>query len=385
MITCRAAVIWRENEDPKIEEIQVEPPREGEVRVKMLFSSICHTDVLGRSGFPTAVFPRVLGHEGVGVVESIGSGVQLKTKLQTGDIVIPTFLGECGDRCENCRSGRTNMCQTYPLQAFTGLMGDGTNRMWVRTGPGQQALRLHHFLSCSTWSEYTVMDANYLVKINRDHLNTNALPLRHASFLSCGFTTGFGAVWKEASVHKGSTVAVLGLGAVGLGVVEGARLHGAARIIGVDINESKRGVGEAFGITDFINPTSSKSISDIVNELTGGSGTDYTFECTGIPSLVNEALLATKPGIGKMVMLGAGIDKSVEIDLVTLLRCTTFKYAVFGGVKVQSDLPVIIDRCINNEIKNLEKLVTHEIALGDINRAWKLLKEPHCVKLVISF
>ncbi|KAL0304574.1 UNVERIFIED_CONTAM: CYP enzymes assisting alcohol dehydrogenase [Sesamum radiatum] len=200
IITCKAAVIWKENESPKVEEIQVEGPKSGEVRVRMLFASICHTDVLGCKGFPT----------------------------------------------------------------------------------------------------YTVVDANYLVKIDPN------IPLPHASFLSCGFTTGFGAVWKEAKVHRGSTVAVLGLGAVGLG------------------------------------------------------------------------------GIGKMMMLGAATDKSVEIDFVTLLSCRTFKYAVFGGVKVQSDLPIVIHKCINKEIQNLDSLLTHQVALEDINTAFQLLKEPQCVKVVIN-
>ncbi|GFP84915.1 alcohol dehydrogenase class-3 [Phtheirospermum japonicum] len=365
-ITCKAAVIWRANEGPKVEEIQVEAPKSGEVRVKMLFASICHTDVLGCTGFPTPVFPRVLGHEGVGVVESIGEGVK---QLKAGDVVIPTYLGECGD-CENCVSGKTNLCQTYPLQAFTGLMPrDATSRMSIGGQP------LYHFLSCSTWSQYTVVDANYCVSIDPN------MPLPYASFLSCGFTTGFGAVWKEAQVHEGSSVAVLGLGAV----IEGARLHGASRIIGIDINESKREVGEAFGMTDFINPkrtensvdnNNNKSISELVKQLTGGTGVDYSFECTGVPQLVNEALEATKVGIGKMMMLGAATQKSVEIDFVTLLSCRAFKYAVFGGVKVQSDLPL--------EIQNLDKLLTHQLSLEDINRGFELLKEPQCVKVLIS-
>ncbi|KAK4480574.1 hypothetical protein RD792_013652 [Penstemon davidsonii] len=338
----------------------------------MLYASICHTDVLACRGFPSPVFPRVLGHEGVGKVESVGQGVN---HLKEGDIVIPTYLGECGG-CENCTSDKTNLCQTYPLQAFTGLMpSDNTTRM--TTVQGQP---LYHFLSCSTWSQYTVVDANYLVKID------SRIPLPHASFLSCGFTTGFGAVWKEAKVHKGSTVAVLGLGAVGLGVIEGARVHGAARIIGIDINENKQAVGEGFGMTDFINPkdSSDKSISQLVKELTGGLGVDYSFECTGIPKLVNEALETTKVGIGKMMMLGAGTDKSVEIDFVTLLSCRTFKYAVFGGVKVQSDLPLVIDKCINKEIENLDGLLTHEVQLEEITKAFELLKEPQCVKVLIN-
>ncbi|KAL3629100.1 hypothetical protein CASFOL_026322 [Castilleja foliolosa] len=372
-ITCRAAVIWSANEHPKVEEIQVEAPKSGEVRLKIIFASICHTDVLGCSGFPTPVFPRVLGHEGVSIVESIGEGVN---QLKAGDVVIPTYLGECGD-CENCVSGKTNLCQTYPLQAFTGLMPrDATSRMSVK---GQL---LYHFLSCSTWSQYTVVDANYCIKIDP------TMPLPYASFLSCGFTTGFGAVWKEAQVHKGSTVAVLGLGAVGLGVIEGARLHGASRIIGIDINESKREIGEAFGMTDFINPNNNNndnnSVSELVKQLTGGTGVDYSFECTGVPQLVNEALEATKVGIGKMMMLGAATQKSVEIDFVTLLSCRAFKYAVFGGVKVQSDLPIVIQKCINKEIQNLDKLLTHQLSLEDINKGFELLKEPQCVKVLIS-
>ncbi|KAL0317848.1 UNVERIFIED_CONTAM: CYP enzymes assisting alcohol dehydrogenase [Sesamum angustifolium] len=303
----------KENESPKVEEIQVEGPKSGEVRVRMLFASICHTDVLGCRGFPTPLFPRVLGHEGVGM------------SIQ-----------------------------------------------------GQQ---LYHFLSCSTWSQYTVVDVNYLVKI---HPN---IPLPHASFLSCGFTTGFGAVWKEAKVHKGSTVAVVGLGAVGLGVIEGARVHGASRIIGIDINQSKQAVGEAFGMTDFINPKleSDKSISEMVKLLTGGCGVDYSFECTGVAQLVNEALETTKVGIGKLMMLGAATDKSVEIDFVTLLSCRTLKYAVFGGVKVQSDLPLVIHKCINKEIQNLDRLSTHQVALEDISTAFQLLKEPQCVKALQVF
>ncbi|KAL8475290.1 hypothetical protein ACS0TY_028101 [Phlomoides rotata] len=373
IITCKAAVLWRENEGPKLEEIEVEGPKAGEVRVKMLFASICHTDVLAITGFPSPHFPRVLGHEGVGVVESVGEGVK---ELKEGDTVMPTYLGECRDACENCRSGKTNLCQTFPLQAFTGLMRDNTSRMRLKH---QQ---LYHFLSCSTWSEYTVVDANYLVKIDP------RIPLAHASFLSCGFTTGFGAVWKEAKIEAGSTVAVLGLGAVGLGVVEGARLHGAHKIIGVDVNDSKREIGEVFGMTHFVNPMkhqSGISISESVKQVTGGSGVDYSFECTGVARLVNEALEATKIGIGKMIMLGAGTEKSVEIEFATLLSCRCFKYAVFGGVKVQSDLPIIIHKCINNEIQNLDRLLTHECPLEDINTAFEMLKEPQCVKVLINF
>ncbi|XP_071929316.1 CYP enzymes assisting alcohol dehydrogenase-like [Coffea arabica] len=374
IIACKGVVCWGKGEAPKVEEIEVEPPRSGEVRVKMLFASLCHTDVLCCNGFPTPLFPRVLGHEGVGQIESVGEGA---FHLKVGDMVIPTYLGEC-QKCNNCISGKTNLCETYPLQAFTGLMPDGSSRMSIITSGGRQML--YQFLSCSTWSQYTIVDANYVVKMD------SRLALPHASFLSCGFTTGFGATWKEAKVEKGSTVAIFGLGAVGLGAVEGARARGAAQIIGIDINKDKREKGEAFGMTHYINPKAigDISISEMVKELTNGRGVDYSFECTGVPDLVNEALETTKMGVGKTIMLGAGTQKSMEIDFISLLGCRTFKYSIFGGVKVQSDLPVVIDKCINKEIQKLDQLLTHEVELKDINRAFDLLKEPDCVKVLIQ-
>ncbi|KAL0313752.1 UNVERIFIED_CONTAM: CYP enzymes assisting alcohol dehydrogenase [Sesamum calycinum] len=292
MITCKAAVIWKENESPKVEEIQVEGPKSGEVRVRMLFASICHTDVLG---------------------------------------------------CRGCRS-KANSSITFSV------------------APPGLSIPLS---TLTTWSKFIqtylfLMPASFHV-VSQPDLGR----------------------WKEAKVHKGSTVAVVGLGAVGLGVIEGARVHGASRIIGIDINQSKQAVGEAFGMTDFYNPKleSDKSISEMVKLLTGGCGVDYSFECTGVAQLVNEALETTKVGIGKLMMLGAATDKSVEIDFVTLLSCRTLKYAVFGGVKVQSDLPLVIHKCINKEIQNLDRLSTHQVALEDISTAFQLLKEPQCVKV----
>ncbi|TKY67895.1 Alcohol dehydrogenase class-3 chain H [Spatholobus suberectus] len=212
------------------------------------------------------------------VVESVGDQV---TNLKEGDIVIPTYIGECQE-CENCVSGKTNLCLTYPIR-LTGLMPDNTSRMSIR---GQ---RLHHVLSCATWSEYMVSDANYTLKVDP------SIDPAHASFISCGFSTGFGAAWKEAKVESGSSVAVFGLGAVGLGAINGAKMLGATKIIGIDKNEMKRGKGEAFGMTDFINPVdSAKSVSELVKELSGGRGVDYSFECTGVAPLLTESLEATK-------------------------------------------------------------------------------------------
>ncbi|KAK7855687.1 alcohol dehydrogenase class-3 [Quercus suber] len=300
IITCKAAVCWGNGEPVKVEEIQVEPPKSSEVRVKILYASVCHTDLLFIKGFPIPLFPRVLGHEGVGVVESVGEEV---TDLKEGDLVIPTSLGECED-CENCLSGKTNLCLKYPVPS-SGLMPDETSRMSIR---GQ---RLYHAFTCSTGPR-------------------------------------FGAAWKDAKVESGSTVAVLGLGAVGLGAIQGARVQGAAKIIGIDTNERKKTKGAAFGMTDFINPNdNNKSISQLIKELTGGLGVDYCFECTGVPSLINEALQATKMGKGQTLVIGAGNDQTVQVNFISLLFGGTLKGSILGGLKFKTDLPFIIDKCKN--------------------------------------
>lgn len=369
IITCKAAVIWGSGEPLKVEEIQIEPPKSTEVRVRMLYASVCHTDVLRarRKGDPVPLFPRVLGHEGVGMVESFGDEVN---GLEEGDYVIPTMIAEC-EACENCTSANTNLCLTYPLSR-SGLMLDGTSRMSIN---GQ---KLYHMFTCSTWSEYMVIDSNYVNKIDP------SIPLPHASVLSCGFSTGFGAAWKEAQVKMGSTVAVLGLGAVGLGVTEGARMLGAAKIIGVDKNSMKKDKGLAFGMTDFINPDecSDKSISQMIKDLTGGMGVDYCFECVGAESLINQAIQATKEGKGKTIVIGGGIS-SVKIDYLPLLSGRTLKGSLFGGLKVKSDLPILMEKCKNKEF-DLDELLTHEVTLQDIEKAFELLNQPDCVKVLIK-
>ncbi|CAN6569803.1 unnamed protein product [Malus baccata var. baccata] len=373
VITCKAVVCWGVGEAWKVEEIEVEPPKRSEVRVKMLYASLCHTDILISKGHPIPLFPRVLGHEGVGVVESIGEDVR---NINGGDVVIPTFVSEC-EECENCLSGKTNMCLKNPLP-FSGLMPDGTSRMSVA---GQ---KLYHLFSCSTLSEYMVVNVNYLLKL--PGISTTSPSLPHASFLSCGFSTGFGAPWKEAKVEKGSTVAVVGLGAVGLGAVEGARAQGAARIIGIDKNERKKGKGEAFGMTDFINPDDDgdcKSVSELIKHSTAGMGVDYCFECTGFAPFINEALEATKLGTGKAIVLGTSTATSVQINSLPLLCGRTLKGSIFGGLKPKTDLPVIIDKWMNKDM-HLDELLTHEVPLIDINQALELLRHPDCVKVLIK-
>nr|GME09552.1 alcohol dehydrogenase class-3 isoform X1 [Ipomoea batatas] len=339
VITCKAAVAWGEGEELKVEEIQVDPPKGCEVRIKMF------------------------------VIESVGENV---SELRVGDTIMPLYLGECGE-CLNCKSGKSNLCHNYTL-SNTGLMCDGTSRMSIR------GKTVYHNITTSTWSEYAVVDVNYVVKVDR------RLPLPHASLLCCGFTTGFGATFKTAEVEKGSVVVVLGLGAVGLGAIVGAREQGAAKIIGIDINDFKREKGEAFGMTDFINPSkaSDKSISELVKDATGGLGADYVFECTGVAAFVNEAIESTKIGLGTAVILGLGTQINVEINYGALLFGRTVKGSFYGGVRIRSDLSSVFEKCIDKKIK-LDELITHEISLSEMNKAYELTKQADCVKLLIKF
>ncbi|CAK8540419.1 unnamed protein product [Lathyrus sativus] len=367
VITCKAAICWEVGKPATVEEIQVDPPKATEVRVKMLCASLCHTDISSIQGFPHNKFPLALGHEGVGVVESVGDEVK---NLKQGDIIIPTYVGEC-KKCENCVSGKTNLCLKYPVR-FTGLMPDNTSRLSVK------GKRLYHVLSCATWSEYVVVDVNYLLKVDP------SINLAYASFISCGFATGYGAAWKEARVKSGSTVAVFGLGAVGLGAISGAKMMGASKIIGVDKNEMKREKGEVFGLTNFINPSDSeKSASELAKEVNGGIGVDYSFECTGVPSLLNVSIDATKLGTGKTIAIGSGVENIVPLDLIAIIFGRTLKGSVFGGLKTISDLSIIADKCQKEELP-LHELLTHEVPLSDINKAFELLKQPGCVKVVVK-
>nr|KYP68134.1 Alcohol dehydrogenase-like 2 [Cajanus cajan] len=278
----------------------------------MLCASICHTDISGTKGFPHTNFPIALGHEGVGVIESVGDQV---TNLKEGDVVIPTYIGECQE-CENCVSEETNLCVTYPVR-WTGLQPDNTSRMSVR---GQ---RLYHILSCSTWSEYMVSDANYVLKVEP------TIDPIHASFISCGFSTGFGAAWKEAKVESGSIVAVFGLGAVGLG-------------------------NNLICLCQFF-----------------------------LTSIHDDNDLVTCVGTGKAIVIGAGTEPILPLGLLAILLGRTLKGSIFGGLKATSDLSVIANKCHKKEFP-LQELLTHEVPLADINKAFELLKQPNCVKVFMN-
>lgn len=370
-ITCRAAVCWGPGEPVKMEEIQVEPPKKGEVRLRMLCASICHSDVLLQRGFPIELFPRILGHEGFGTVESVGEGV---TYLKIGDPVVPAFLGHCG-QCLNCMSNKSNFCLRYPITLHGLMTTDQTSRMSVR---GQ---KLYHAFTCSTFSEYTVADVNYVSKID-----PRVTP-PHASCLSCGFSTGFGAVWKEAKVEKGASVVVFGLGAVGMGAVAGAKSQGASRIIGVDINNERKNPAVDFGITDFLNPeeiTDGKSVSERIKEMTGGLGVEFCLECSGSAKLINEAFASAMPGKGMAVIVGTTHERTATINPLEFVKGKTLKGSVFGGLKPQLDIPTLADKCLNMELQ-LDRLITHELAFSDIVHAFEILKQPSCLKVVLKF
>ncbi|KAG6435323.1 hypothetical protein SASPL_100194 [Salvia splendens] len=365
-ITCKAAVAWKQSEPLKVEEVQVDPPNSTQVRIKMLYASICHTDITCWNGSLFPAFPRILGHEGAGVIESVGEEVN---DLKVGDNVMLLYVGECGE-CANCASGKTNLCLRYPVI----MTDDGTSRIYAK---GQ---RIHRMFSSSTWAEYAVVESNYVVKVDP------RMSLSHACLLTCGFTTGYGGVWKALKVEKGSSVAVLGLGAVGLGAVKASQISGASRIFGIDVNDMKRDIARAFGVTDFINPKhSDKPISQLIQEATGGQGVDYCVECTGVASLLNEAIASTKMGVGETALISAPPEEKGELNYIPVILGRTIKGTAFGDVKTHSDIPKIVEKCINKEI-NLGDLITHEISLADINKGFlEYMKQPDCVKVIIKF
>ncbi|KAI0500828.1 hypothetical protein KFK09_019045 [Dendrobium nobile] len=377
VIKCKAAVVWGSGEAFKIEEIEVEPPQRLEVRLRILFTSICHTDLNAWQGENKLqqIFPRVLGHEAAGVVESVGEAVE---ELKAGDRVVPVFTGECG-YCAACRSEKTNLCVGYAVDPMRSVMrADGRVRFfWV--GPDGERRPVYHFLNTSTFAEYTVIDSACVVKVPAD------APLSRMCLLSCGISTGLGAAWNTANVEEGSKVAIFGLGAVGLAVAEGARLRGAANIIGVDINPNKFQKGREMGITDFINPTDyTKPLHEVIRELTKG-GVDYSFECSGNLEVLREAFLSTHPGWGLTVVLGVHPSpKLLPLHPMELFE-RKIVAAVFGDFKAKSQLPELISKCISGEIKiNLDGFISHELPFSEINQAFQLLAEGKALRCLLK-
>ncbi|WP_178087244.1 S-(hydroxymethyl)glutathione dehydrogenase/class III alcohol dehydrogenase [Pseudomonas sp. C27(2019)] len=369
-IKSKAAIAWGPGQPLSIEEIDVMAPQKGEVRVRIVASGVCHTDAFTLSGDdPEGVFPCVLGHEGGGIVESIGEGV---TSVQVGDHVIPLYTPECGE-CKFCLSGKTNLCQKIRETQGQGLMPDGTTRFHKDGQP------IYHYMGCSTFSEYTVLPEISLAKVNPE------APLEEVCLLGCGVTTGMGAVMNTAKVEEGATVAIFGLGGIGLSAIIGATMAKASRIIAIDINESKFDLARQLGATDCINPqTFDKPIQDVIVELTDG-GVDYSFECIGNVNVMRSALECCHKGWGESVIIGvAGAGQEISTRPFQLVTGRVWRGSAFGGVKGRSELPDYVERYLQGEFK-LDHFITHTMGLADINQAFDLMHEGKSIRTVIHF
>ena len=370
MIKSRAAVAFAANQPLQIVEIDVAPPQAGEVRVRIVATGVCHTDAFTLSGAdPEGIFPVILGHEGGGIVEAVGEGV---TSLAVGDHVIPLYTPECGD-CKYCRSGKTNLCQKIRATQGKGLMPDGTSRFSYNGQP------LFHYMGTSTFSEYTVLPEISLAKIPKD------APLEKVCLLGCGVTTGIGAVLNTAKVEEGASVAIFGLGGIGLAAIIGATMAKAGRIIAIDINPAKFDIARQLDATDFINPKDyDRPIQDVIVEMTEG-GVDYSFECIGNVHLMRAALECCHKGWGESVIIGvAGAGQEISTRPFQLVTGRVWRGSAFGGVKGRSELPTYVEKSQAGEIP-LDTFITHTMGLEDINKAFALMHEGKSIRTVIHF
>lgn len=354
-----------------IEEVEVAPPCAWEVRIKVLCTSLCHTDLTfwNISDGPFYASPRIFGHEAVGVVESVGEHVE---EVRTGDIVVPVFLPNC-EECRDCKSRRSNICSKFPVKNYGGMPRDPNGRFKDMNGE-----TIHHFLSVSSFVEYTVVDITHIVKIS------SQMPFDKACLLSCGVATGVGATWKVAEVEQGSSVAIFGLGTVGLAVAEGARRNGASKIIGVDLNPDKFELGKKFGITDFVNPEmcKEKTTSQVIKEMTDG-GADYCFECIGLASLMKEAFESTREGLGKTIILGVELDGNpLNLDCVQIMKGRSVMGSLFGGIKPKVDIPLLVNKYLHQELR-LDGFITHEVDFENINKAFEYLQQGKGLRCII--
>ncbi|HEX4480303.1 MAG TPA: S-(hydroxymethyl)glutathione dehydrogenase/class III alcohol dehydrogenase, partial [Rudaea sp.] len=345
-------------------------PKAGEVLVKIVATGVCHTDAFTLSGAdPEGQFPVILGHEGGGIVQEIGAGV---TSVKPGDHVIPLYTPECRE-CEYCLSGKTNLCQKIRVTQGKGVMPDGTSRFSIKGKP------ILHYMGTSTFSEYTVLPEISLAKIS------DKAPLDKVCLLGCGITTGIGAVFNTAKVQPGSTVAVFGLGGIGLAVVQGAVMAKASRIIAIDLNSSKWEMAKQMGATDFINPKDhDKPIQQVIVDLTNG-GVDYSFECIGNVNVMRSALECCHKGWGESTIIGvAGAGQEISTRPFQLVTGRVWRGSAFGGVKGRSQLPGYVDRYMNGEIK-IDEFVTEVLPLEKINEAFDLMHDGKVIRSVIKF
>ncbi len=369
-IKCKAAIAWGPGQPLSIEEVEVMPPQAGEVRVRIVATGVCHTDAFTLSGEdPEGVFPCILGHEGGGIVESVGEGV---TSVKVGDHVIPLYTPECGE-CKFCKSGKTNLCQKIRATQGKGLMPDGTTRF---SKDGQP---IYHYMGTSTFSEYTVLPEIAVAKVDP------TAPLEEVCLLGCGVTTGIGAVMNTAKVIEGESVAVFGLGGIGLSAIIGARLSKAGRIIAIDINESKFELARKLGATDCINPNDyDKPIQEVIVEMTDG-GVDFSFECIGNVKVMRAALECCHKGWGESVIIGvAGAGQEISTRPFQLVTGRVWRGSAFGGVRGRSELPSYVQRYMQGEFK-LDDFITHTMPLEQINEAFELMHQGKSIRSVIHY
>ncbi|XP_036323199.1 alcohol dehydrogenase class-3 [Rhagoletis pomonella] len=371
VITCKAAIAWEAKKPLVIEDVEVAPPKAHEVRIQIVASGVCHTDAYTLGGFdPEGVFPVILGHEGAGIVESVGDGVNA---FKPGDHVIPLYIPQCKE-CKFCRSNKTNLCQKVRTTQGQGVMPDGTSRFTCK------GHKVFHFMGTSTFAQYTVVADISLCKIDEK------APLEKVGLLGCGIPTGYGAAINTAKVESGSTCGIWGLGAVGLATAMGCRKAGASKIYGIDINPDKFEIGKKFGITDFINP---KEVADkgpiqnyIIDLLDGGF--DYTFECIGNVNTMRAALEATHKGWGTSVIIGvAAAGQEISTRPFQLVVGRTWKGTAFGGWKSVSDVPKLVEEYLRNELM-VDEFITHTMGMEKINEAFDLMHAGKSIRAIVK-
>ena len=370
VINCKAAVAWEPKKPLSIETVQVAPPKAGEVRIKVLATGICHTDAYTLDGLdPEGLFPCILGHEGGGIVESVGEGV---TSVQPGDHVVPLYIPQCND-CKFCNSTKTNLCSKIRGTQGKGVMPDGTSRFTLNEKP------VYHFMGTSTFSEYTVVAEISLAKVDE------SAPLDKVCLLGCGIPTGYGAALNTANVESGSNVAIWGLGTVGLAVAMGCRERGASRIIGIDINPEKYEIAKKFGCNEFVNPKDhSRPIQEVLVEMTDG-GLDYTFECIGNVSTMRAALESCHKGWGQSIIIGvAGAGQEISTRPFQLVTGRVWKGSAFGGWKSRDSVPKLVKKYMNKELM-VDEFVTHHFNLDEINDAFHLMHAGKSLRSIVKF
>ncbi|XP_033200573.1 alcohol dehydrogenase class-3 Fdh [Bombus vancouverensis nearcticus] len=370
VIKCKAAVAWKEKQPLSLEEVEVAPPKAHEVRIKVVAVALCHTDAYTLDGLdPEGVFPCVLGHEGSGIVESVGEDV---TEFKPGDHVIPLYIPQCKE-CKFCTHPNTNLCSKIRVTQGKGVMPDGTSRF---TCKGQT---LAHFMGCSTFSEYTVVADISLAKIDP------IAPLDKVCLLGCGVSTGYGAAVNTAKVTPGSSCAIWGLGAVGLAVAFGCKQAGAKRIIGIDLNPSKFKLAKKFGCTEFLNPKDySKSIQEVLIELTDG-GLDFTFECVGNVNTMRAALESCHKGWGTSIIVGvAAAGQEISTRPFQLVTGRVWKGTAFGGWKSKDSVPNLVQDYMAKKLI-LDEFITHTLSFNKINEGFDLLHSGNCLRIVLKY